>query len=47
MMNGKKNGCRTADIQGGAVRQPGSKIFRSIIMPRKIRMVAPVRVIKI
>jgi hypothetical protein len=23
MMNGKKHGCRTADIQGGAVRQPG------------------------
>jgi hypothetical protein len=27
MMNGKKNGCRTADIQGGAVRQPGKQNF--------------------
>jgi hypothetical protein len=27
MMNGKKHGCRTADIQGGAVRQPGEYSF--------------------
>jgi hypothetical protein len=47
MMNGKKNGCRTADIQGGAVRQPGEQNLLYAIMPRKIRMVAPVWVIKI
>jgi hypothetical protein len=27
MMNEKKNGCRTADIQGSAVRQPGEQNF--------------------
>jgi hypothetical protein len=26
-MNGKKNGCWTEDIQGGAVRQPGEQNF--------------------
>jgi hypothetical protein len=46
MMDGKKIGCRIADNQDGAVHQLGDIIFRSMSLPRKIRMVAPVWVIK-
>jgi hypothetical protein len=27
MINGKKNGCQTTDIQGSVVRQPGEQNF--------------------
>jgi hypothetical protein len=47
MMDGKKIGCRIADNQDGAVRQLGEHNFRSMSLPREIRMVAPVWVIKI
>jgi hypothetical protein len=46
MMDGKKIGCRIADNQDGAVRQLGEHNFRSMSLPREIRMVAPVWVIK-
>jgi hypothetical protein len=38
---------RTADIQNGAVHKIGSKISRSMSLSQEIKMVAPVRVIKI
>jgi hypothetical protein len=47
MMNGKKNGVELRIFREVQFVNLGSKIFRSMIMPRKIRTVAPVRVVKI
>jgi uncharacterized protein YlzI (FlbEa/FlbD family) len=47
MMNGKKLVVELRIFRVVQFINQGSKIFRSMIMPRKIRMIAPVRVIKI
>jgi hypothetical protein len=47
MMNGKKSDDELQIFRMVQFVNLGSEIFRSMIMPRKIRMVAPVWVIKI
>jgi hypothetical protein len=47
MMNGRKMVVELRIFRVVQFANLGSKIFRSMIMPRKIRMVSPVRVIKI